>query len=531
MPTYQVTAPDGRKVKLTGDSPPTEAELEQIFASLPAAQERGVLDEVAGGLETAGTILSGAIAEPIAGIAGLGAGALEEITTLGQGSGSDAAANAVRATREALTMTPETPEAQRNLQAVSDFIAPAAEAFGAVEDVLGESTLEATGSPALAAAAKTIPTALLEIAGGGTLSKVSKIKSGRALDQAIKEAAPSASDLKDSARQVFKEIDEIGVTVEPRQFQRLSKKIETAARKQGARKRTTPEQYGVVEEFLDMADDGNPVTLDELYELREVAQNATDVTNAKKNAVAVRIIDEIDDFLDEKGGAILTKPEGAPNIGQEYKRARQLYGRAKKSEAIDDLFIAARDTASGFENGLRIEARKLLKNKNRSKFFNAQEKDALRQISEGTKASNLAKFVGRLGLVEGQAVNALNPLVGGGVAFAAGGPLATVSVLGIGQLSKNLAQKLTKNNAKFADQVVRAGNNAEIITKAYLNNVPKGQRSALELSELLMRNEVDLSTAKSAFARDAAETAKEFRRSLEGQAIGGSLAPREDEDG
>lgn len=31
MPTYRVTAPDGRVLKLTGDSPPTEAELEDLF--------------------------------------------------------------------------------------------------------------------------------------------------------------------------------------------------------------------------------------------------------------------------------------------------------------------------------------------------------------------------------------------------------------------------------------------------------------------------------------------------------------------
>lgn len=33
MPTYRVTAPDGRVFRLTGDSPPTEQELEQIFGS------------------------------------------------------------------------------------------------------------------------------------------------------------------------------------------------------------------------------------------------------------------------------------------------------------------------------------------------------------------------------------------------------------------------------------------------------------------------------------------------------------------
>ncbi len=34
MPTFRVTNPDtGQVLNLTGDSPPTEAELEEIFAS------------------------------------------------------------------------------------------------------------------------------------------------------------------------------------------------------------------------------------------------------------------------------------------------------------------------------------------------------------------------------------------------------------------------------------------------------------------------------------------------------------------
>lgn len=41
MPTYVVTDPQtGRKVRLTGDSPPTEQELEQVFSSLPALAEK-----------------------------------------------------------------------------------------------------------------------------------------------------------------------------------------------------------------------------------------------------------------------------------------------------------------------------------------------------------------------------------------------------------------------------------------------------------------------------------------------------------
>lgn len=39
MPTYKITSPDGRTLRLTGDSPPTEAELEQIFATTLTSED------------------------------------------------------------------------------------------------------------------------------------------------------------------------------------------------------------------------------------------------------------------------------------------------------------------------------------------------------------------------------------------------------------------------------------------------------------------------------------------------------------
>lgn len=48
MATYKVTAPDGRSVTLTGDAPPTEQELEQVFKELPQqeATQSSPLDSV-----------------------------------------------------------------------------------------------------------------------------------------------------------------------------------------------------------------------------------------------------------------------------------------------------------------------------------------------------------------------------------------------------------------------------------------------------------------------------------------------------
>ena len=38
MPTYQVTAPDGRTLRLTGATPPTDADLDEVFGKLPPQQ-------------------------------------------------------------------------------------------------------------------------------------------------------------------------------------------------------------------------------------------------------------------------------------------------------------------------------------------------------------------------------------------------------------------------------------------------------------------------------------------------------------
>lgn len=40
MPTYKITAPDGRTVKIKGDHAPTEADIEAIFATRPPAQQK-----------------------------------------------------------------------------------------------------------------------------------------------------------------------------------------------------------------------------------------------------------------------------------------------------------------------------------------------------------------------------------------------------------------------------------------------------------------------------------------------------------
>lgn len=137
---------------------------------------RSLTEQAEGGIETALSIGSGIIAEPIAGLAGV-AQAMPDYSgpipfLLGQMFPDKSADDIVEATREALTYQPRSQAGQENMQAVGEALQPVAQALEVPAQYLGDAAYDATGSPALAAAAYSIPTAALEIAGvkGGSIA-------------------------------------------------------------------------------------------------------------------------------------------------------------------------------------------------------------------------------------------------------------------------------------------------------------------------------------------------------------------------
>jgi len=109
-----------------------------------------------GGFGAIPTLLSGALAEPFAGIAGV-------VQSLNPFAEEGAGARAVEATREALITLPETEFAEQKVTELGETLKPLSEAFSTAESTLGEAVQEATGSAELAAIAHTLPTAPLEL--------------------------------------------------------------------------------------------------------------------------------------------------------------------------------------------------------------------------------------------------------------------------------------------------------------------------------------------------------------------------------
>ena len=403
------------------------------------------------------------------------------------------------------------------MQAVGEAVAPVAEVLQGAETFLGDTVFEATGSPALAAAAKTIPTALLEVlgvaAGKGVLKSSAKVKAAakqKEVTRAIVEAAPEIEQLKDVARSIFKEIDDSGVTLQPKAFKGLVNRLNNAVKKQGFDPDLTPKTAAVLRRF--QSEVGKPKTLTEIDTLRKVAQKAAQSLEPADASLGVVMIDNIDQFLDVVSPTAFKKGAvGAGDITPKFKVARELWGRARRSELINESFEKAGRQASGFENGIRTQFRSILNNKKKSRFFKPDELKAMDQVVKGTGAENLAKLVGRFGFSEGQASSFLGGSIGVAGAWAVGGPIGAVAVPIIGQVSKKLAQRLTRKNAEFANTVVRAGTNAQDIAEAYIKNTPKKLRSSSELSELLSRPDIALDKLlinKSKILKEAAEIAR-----------------------
>ena len=153
---------------------PPGFQLDQASPQKDTEEDLGVIGAILGAPEAALSILSGFVAEPVAGIAGLGPTIF--------GGDPEAGARTVESVREALTFQPRTQAGQQQLQAAAQApgIRHLGEAIQTAETASAEAFGEIGGAPGAAAGAA-IPAAILEAAsfglgGIGRLRGVKNIK-------------------------------------------------------------------------------------------------------------------------------------------------------------------------------------------------------------------------------------------------------------------------------------------------------------------------------------------------------------------
>ena len=503
----------------------------------PAALDPGEIFQKSGDVTTdvIATMGSGMLAEPVAGLAGLGAQvapySLPGMIAESLGYEIPEGADVVKSVRDTLTLKPRTEAGGEALESMGETLQPVDRAIRGARSYLGNKAYDLTDSPAAAAVATAIPDAALALTGlkfgrGGArmATKGKAKKTAKGIDTQIAEAVPSQSTLKNTSAALYKQIDDAGVTVKPKPFESWRARLNAKVKKEGMFPGTTDKSVSAMKAINNVDVENLPMS--DLLSLRKIAQNAASTLDKADQRIAIMIIDEIDDFIDHANTATLRSPNIHPSeIGVQLNKARELWGREARSETLQRALEKAAQGRSGFENGIRVEVGKLLRNDKKMKYFknDPAAMEALKQIDRGTFKGNLYKTMGKMGFYEEGTTHFLGGSVGmaGGAAIATGlglPPLVGAVVVPLfGQVSKNLALRLTKQNAAFADRVIRAGKDAKKITAAYNQMTPLAERTAAELSELLVHKSINLSVLKKAgLELEAAALATERRAALAG---------------
>jgi hypothetical protein len=388
----------------------------------------------------------------------------------------------------ALTYAPRAKRSKQIMERYKNILQPVADLEEKAR--LGDEALSAGAPPWLARNAEAIPEmAEMLLAALPTPNIPKSIKKG------ILKASPTLDRLRSSADKLFKQVDDMGVTIKETAYTGLIDDLYKEMTKKGLDQQVTPKSYGVIERLY--SEGGKPMTLSDIETMREVAKGAAaslDKRDAMLGTIAVHKIDEFLESLTPK--QMMTGKANANKVGVTYREARNQWGRYRRAEMVDQAVEVASVARSGWENGIRQEMTNLLKRikKGKEKGFKPHEIVAIEKVANGTLGANVFRELGKMGVGYGQMGNNwLGAFLTGSAAYTLGGPAAAISAVGAGTAFKKLAEILTRANAGQASALIRAGKDAQKITKAYYNMVPKAARSADELSLLLLHSDIDLS--------------------------------------
>lgn len=227
---------------------------------------------------------------------------------------------------------------------------------------------------------------------------------------------------------------------------------------------------------------------------RSLANGGKNPLNPSAGELSHQLIKRLDENVDKISGSNVVAAEGqaADQTLSALKDAREIYRTGSKAAIVEKAMEKAKNAASGGENGLRIEFRKILDKEHLSRQFTPTERLAIQQVANGTFKGNMLRLIGGFGVPIDNARNFLGSVIGGGVGSSAGAAIGSLiggPVLGagigsvllpaIGTAAKFGANSVTKNNAAITEALVKAGPKASDAFAEALRLNQSGGREAI----------------------------------------------------
>lgn len=330
--------------------------------------------------------------------------------------------------------------------------------------------------------------ALLSAALGVAADRLLSGLTGSAAEKKIAELTPSIDDLTALSSEMYKKADDLGVVLTQDAVSSIKNRLLAKAKAAGFNTRIHPKVSAAIDSFDDVAVD--TPSLSRLEQQRRILGSAAGSMEADERRLGRMLIDEYDDFITNLDDAAVAAGD-AGEAGNLLNQARALWQRRAKLDLIDESIEKARNQASGFENGMRIQFRQILNNKKKLRGFTDDEVAQMKKIVHGGTAENIAKFVGRFGFGEGPSTSALGAAAGAFGGAALFGPAGAAAVPILGQTSRNLAQRMTRKSVdELKKRVSGGGVSPSQIVKDYMN-VTRANADPAELANILVTSSGD----------------------------------------
>ena len=341
------------------------------------------------------------------------------------------------------------------------------QAAGAITGGLAQGgTAEFTDNPWLQLAAGVVGGALGGAALGDRTPSVSQVQK-------------TTQQIKDEAQGLYRQVDNLGVTLTTEPLQRLQGQVVQDLTDFGYHPTLQPRIAAVIDEIGTLAASAaGSVSIKNLQTLRRVAQNAANSTDDAERALGAIIINRIDDTLEtlqptdvltgnaDEATDMLNK---ASSLWRNYRKAIQVEKSYEKAQRA----AASSGTGGNIDNAIRQKVKSILDSESARRGFTKDEITAMESIVRGTPTTSALRLIGRFSPQTG-----FLPTAFGLGAAAYGGPIAALPIAGA--IAKPLADMATKKNVEGLLALIRAGGQTQqkpsmindILRRAALGSIP-----------------------------------------------------------
>lgn len=281
--------------------------------------------------------------------------------------------------------------------------------------------------------------------GGAAFQKGANVVKNKLANKAAQKAAPTMDQQKAQASQLYEQMRSSGLKVREGKINNIKNNVALEL------KSTTPALAPKAHALSDLLERDLVGDVD-IQDLHNASKAVNRISRTNLEGDDKYFVGKIKDYVDGAFDGMKASDYKGPIEAIKLKgQADDLWKTARKTEIIDDIFENAKSQATGFENGLVVQFRSLLKNKKKMKAFTPEERKMMEGLVRRGDARAILKGLGML-----SPTSTFGGLMAGGVGVGSG-ILPAAAMAGTGYAARKGAEAITRNKANAIRQAVSTG--------------------------------------------------------------------------